>query len=226
MSRAAPHPVIWLCQLAGERQKALSDAKRAVELSPEYAKAHFRLGQALRHNGEAAAAAAAMARVLELEPGDSAAAVALMELREALRKMGLKAGGLSSAGASGAAPSLSGAFASGTVVPSAETAAKAATETFAARPPAGIEENFATANPKVAKGEVLIGETDFHRVAPAATGFLNKADEVKKAHAAKQPPPKPKTKADIEYPGIVFPPGFGPDAPDWDPTYTPIMDMK
>ena len=153
-----------------------------MELSPEYAKAHFRLGQALRHNGEAAAAAAAMARVLELEPGDSAAAVALTELREALRKMGLKAGGLSSAGASGAAPSLSGAFASGTVVPSAETAAKAATETFAARPPAGIEENFATANPKVAKGEVLIGETDFHRVAPAATGFLNKADEVKKAH--------------------------------------------
>ena len=83
-----------------------------------------------------------------------------------------------------------------------------------------------TLNPKVAKGEVLINETDFHKVGPAATGFLDRADQAKAAHAALQPPPKPKTRAEIEYPGMAFPPGFGPDAPGWDPTYTPIMDMK
>ena len=39
-------------KIAGEKQKALSDAERAVQLAPDYAKAHFRRGQALRALGE------------------------------------------------------------------------------------------------------------------------------------------------------------------------------
>ena len=35
-------------KLPGEKQKALSDARRACELAPDYAKGHFRRGQALR----------------------------------------------------------------------------------------------------------------------------------------------------------------------------------
>ena len=116
----------------------------------------------------------------------------------------------------------------------------------------------------------MISEGEFRKVHGAATGFFDRHDQAKGAHAAKQPPPKPKTRgewrsactrppalavrrhaaataaapgvspscshpahahlpcafaADIEFPGIVFPPGFGPDAPGWDPTYTPIMPL-
>ena len=171
-------------KLPGERQKALSDATRAVELAPDYAKAHFRRGQALRANGEPEQAAHEMERVLQLEPGDGAAAVALAELREALK------GG---SGGSGSGGGLGGAFASGNVVPQAAKE----TQAFSARRPPGIEENFQTAKAHP-KGEVLIGEGDFQKVSPAASTFLNRADDAKAAHAALQPPPKPKTRAEIE----------------------------
>jgi tetratricopeptide (TPR) repeat protein len=64
-----------------ERQKALADAKRACELDPTYAKAHYRRGLALRAIGEPKAAIEAMERVLELAPGDGAAKVELEELK-------------------------------------------------------------------------------------------------------------------------------------------------
>ena len=63
-------------KIAGEKQKALSDAERAVQLDPKYAKAHFRKGQALRALGDAAKAVEAMEEVLKLEPSDGAATVA------------------------------------------------------------------------------------------------------------------------------------------------------
>lgn len=206
-------------QLAGEKQKALSDARRAIELDPQYAKAHFRLGQALRANGDAVAAVQAMERVLQLEPKDAAATVALTELSAALR-----ARGSNDPGACSSAPKLSGAFASGTVVPDAAHAAKAAAETFSARAPPALSESMKSAHPDTADGKMLIGKADFHKVESAAAGFLDKADQAKIAHAALQPPPKPKTRAELEYPGITFPPGFGPDAPDWDPSFTPVAE--
>ena len=78
-------------KIAGEKQKALSDAERAVQLAPDYAKAHFRRGQALRALGEAAKAAEAMQEVLRLEPSDQAATLALAELRGALEAAAAKA---------------------------------------------------------------------------------------------------------------------------------------
>lgn len=191
-------------KVAGEKQKALTDAERAIQLAPQYAKAHFRRGQALRALGDAEAAAGAMERVLELEPADGAATVALAELRGALEAPSQRQ-----------QPALEGAFVPGRFVPSpAAKAAKAAKAVPPVAPPPHVQ------------GEPLVSKRDFGRVAGAATTFFERADDRKAAHEAAQPPKPPKTKAEEMFPGMAFPPGFGPDEPDWDPTYTPLFDRS
>jgi len=153
-----------------------------------------------------------METVLRLEPGDGAAAMALSELRAA--SCGVHKCSATDAGVS----QLAGAFQPGRVVPSA---AKPAPLPFAA--PAGPQRAAVPAGDQHKPGEsgLVVGEDDFHRVSTAATSFLDRHAEVKQQHEDKQPPKPPPTRAEIEYPGMVFPPGFGPDAPDWDPTYNP-----
>ena len=191
-------------QLAGEKQKALSDARRAIELDPQYAKAHFRLGQALRANGDAVAAVQAMERVLQLEPKDAAATVALTELRAALR-----ARGSNDPGACSSAPKLSGAFASGTVVPDAAHAAKAAAETFSARAPPAFSESMKSAHPDTADGKMLIGKADFHKVESAAAGFLDKADK-RRSHMPRCNHHR-NQRRELSWSTLNHLPGFGPD---------------
>ena len=70
-----------------------------------------------------------------------------------------------------------------------------------------------------------VGRRDFERVESAATGFYDVHDKFKEDHEAQQPPKKPPTRAEIEYPTIKFPPGYGPDAPGWDPTRSLSSDL-
>ena len=57
---------------ASKWQLALSDAQSATKLAPTNAKAHFRVGQALRKLGRPAEATKSLGRMLELVPGDAA----------------------------------------------------------------------------------------------------------------------------------------------------------
>ena len=146
-------------KLPGERQKALSDATRACELAPEYAKAHFRRGQALRALGDPEPAVAAMERVLALSPADAAATAELAELRGAL-------GGPSK-------PSLSGSLQPGVhVAPSyAKTASGAPPKPFAlpkedsafVRP---VERVPGRKTNERGDRELFVSQTDFAQVAP------------------------------------------------------------
>jgi hypothetical protein len=210
-------------KLAGEKQKALADADRAVQLAPGYAKAHFRRGQALRALGDPAASAEAMAKVLEIEPGDGAAAVALAELHAALDTTSAAS---SKSANSKAGSGLTGAFAAGHVV--APSSAAAAAKPFAKLTPKASE--FAAAAPQLVPmpsvvpkdGEIIVSRSDYPKVEPAAQSFYDAHEAAVESHAKLQPPPKPKTKAEEMFPGMAFPPGFGPDEPDWDGSYTPI----
>lgn len=213
-------------KLAGEKPRALMDAERACQLAPTYAKGHFRRGQALRALGDPVRAAEAMEKVLEIEPSDSAATVALAELRDALAKMKpMGSGGgdfeRSSQSKSAGSGSIAGTFASGTVVPSHTPKSKpfeavapsASSEFAAARPPP--PKAIASAVPK--KDELIVAKDDFRKLEGTAQRFMDAEEASKKTHAAKQPPKKPKTKAEeMGFLPWSFPPDFGPDAPDWD----------
>ena len=61
-----------LRQGADSLQRALADAQQAVHLDPKSAKAHFRHGQVLRKLQRPSEAVAALQRMLELAPGDTA----------------------------------------------------------------------------------------------------------------------------------------------------------
>ena len=208
-------------KLAGEKQKALSDAKRACELAPVYAKAHFRRGQALRALGEAAAAVDAMEEVLRLEAGDQAATLALAELRAALGNTKRSDGT--------AIANMAGAFQPGVAVKPAPSGLAAVAPNTASAFAPGREEAPAVKGhgavvSKCRNGTedtpgLVISESDFGRVADASSAYLEHAAAAEARHVAAQPPKKAPTLAEQQYPGMAFPPGFGPDAPDWDPTY-------
>ena len=69
---------------------------------------------------------------------------------------------------------------------------------------------------------LTVTEGDFNKISSSAANFFDSEAAAKQKHADKQPPKPPPTKAEIEYPGIVFPPGFGPDAPDWNPNWEEV----
>ena len=211
-------------KLAGEKPRALMDAERACQLAPTYAKGHFRRGQALRALGDPVRAVEAMEKVLEIEPSDSAATVALAELRDALAKMKpMGSGGgdfeRSSQSKSAGSGSIAGTFASGTVVPSHAPKSKpfeaVAPSPAASSPPRGRR------RPRRSRRRCREGRADRGRTTSKLEGtaqrFMDAEEASKKTHAAKQPPKKPKTKAEeMGFLPWSFPPDFGPDAPDWD----------
>lgn len=183
-------------KMAGEKQKALADAERATQLQPSYAKAHFRLAQALRALGKPADAAAALGKVLELSPGDAAAAADLAEVNKALQ--GPTKPSLAGAMLGGAAR-----VAQGTSVPSPFSASKPAPVDPAHLP-------FVPADPQA-------GQAGAARTGAQEAFFENAAINLQNYEAAK-PKPLPK-EPDNTYMGILMPPGYGPNAPGWDPTY-------
>jgi len=182
-------------KLPGEKPKAISDANRACELAPTYAKAHFRRGQALRAMGDPAAAAEAMRRVLELAPGDAAATVELTELEGAL----------------GAAPKvqLEGHLQAGMHVPSSRV--KERLDEPKARIPGAHE----------AYQKHLVTERDVSKIAGTSNRFFDSLDAVKEKHEEAAAPLRPKKKPEM-FPGCPWPEGYGPHEPGWDPTYKPI----
>ena len=166
-------------KIAGEKQKALSDAERAVQLDPKYAKAHFRKGQALRALGDAAKAVEAMEEVLKLEPSDGAATVALSELRAALgaasakkKPSGPQAGGPNLLGASPV--QIPKAQPSGLAAVAPDTGSAFAAKREESQPAKGIgavvakcrngaKEEYETGDSSA--GSMVVGRSDFTKVA-------------------------------------------------------------
>jgi len=198
-------------KLPGERQKALNDATRACELAPEYAKAHFRRGQALRALGNPVAAIAAMEKVLAIAPADAAATAELAELTGALNAP--------------SKPNLSGSLQSGTHVPSTyKSLSGALPKPFALphedspyvksvqRVPGAVDTELGR--------EKLVTEADFNHISGDASKFFTYTDNLKDGHEAKAAASRPPRKKEM-FPGCPWPDGYGPDEPGWDPTYEP-----
>ena len=186
-------------KLPGEKQKALKDAERACELAPEYAKAHFRRGQALRVLGDPEGAIDAMRHVLTLAPEDGGARQELCELEGALtapRK-----------------PQLAGSLQPGCTV--------------SYKPQPRLDREIGRVRGKMSedgKAEIVVGDKDIRRVGGLAAPFMDRHDAIKAEHAAKAAALAPPKKAEM-FPGVEWPEGYGPEAPGWDPTYTPLLDL-
>jgi tetratricopeptide (TPR) repeat protein len=79
--KQAPEPG---CTAAALAESALRDAERAIDLDSSYPKGHFRRAQALMALGRHVDAAASLATVLSLSPGDAAAQALLHEVERKL----------------------------------------------------------------------------------------------------------------------------------------------
>lgn len=64
-------------QKLGQHEKAEADARKCIELKPEFVKGHFRLGLALHAMGKYFEALPALGKALELEPKNKAIKQAL-----------------------------------------------------------------------------------------------------------------------------------------------------
>ena len=79
--KQAPEPG---CTAAALAESALRDAERAIDLDASYPKGFFRRAQALEALGRHVDAAASLATVLSLAPGDAAAQALLLEVERKL----------------------------------------------------------------------------------------------------------------------------------------------
>ena len=206
-------------KLPGERQKALNDAKRACELAPDYAKGHFRRGQALRALGDPDGAVAAMEHVLRLAPEDAAATAELAELRGAL-------GGA-------AKPRLGGSLQPGThVTPNYGKGVAGSPPLPFALP--GEDSPFVRPverTPGVADAatgrEAFVNPALFDQANANGdvAAFISRAEERRREHEQQAAASRPTAKAVdpsreiLPGTGSEWPEGFGPNAPGWDPTY-------
>ena len=143
-----------------------------------------------------------MHKVLELAPGDAAATVELSDLQQAL--------------ASAPKARLEGHLQAGTHVAST-------------RPP---KEKLDEPKPRVPRAEeasrpFLVTESDASKVGATASKFFDMAEMAKQRHEAEAAPLRPKLKNEM-FPGsgCEWPEGYGPDAPGWDPTYRPMVDLR
>ena len=188
-------------KIAGEKQKALSDAERAVQLDPKYAKAHFRKGQALRALGDAAKAVEAMEEVLKLEPSDGAATVALSELRAALgaasakKPSGPQAGGPNLLGVSPVP--IPKAQPSGLAAVAPDTGSAFAAKREESQPAKGIgavvakcrngaKEEYETGDSSA--GSMVVGRSDFTKVASTANQVSEQPAQPASSSTALIPP--------------------------------------
>ena len=194
-------------KIAGEKQKALSDAERAVQLDAKYAKAHFRKGQALRALGDAAKAVEAMEEVLKLEPSDGAATVALSELRAALgaasakqKPSGPQAGGPNLLGASPVP--IPKAQPSGLAAVAPDTGSAFAAKREESQPAKGIgavvakcrngaKEEYETGDSSA--GSMVVGRSDFTKVASvrSSSGARQQHSPLSPPLSPLSPPPPP-----------------------------------
>ncbi len=190
-------------KIAGEKQKALSDAERAGQLAPDYAKGHFRRAQALRALGRPDDALGALQRVLELSPDDAAAQADLEELR--LLTSGPQK------------PALSGSFQSdrAAVAPtSASPFAHAAPDPMV-QPAA--ERTEARSMHSETEGEVGRAVESGESARLRSEGeFYQRMLEARRKYEEENPKPaveeKPKHWTDT----LQLPPGFGPNEPGWE----------
>lgn len=210
-----------------------------MQLAPTYAKGHFRRGQALRALGEAERAAQAMGEVLKLEPSDAAAALALAELQKALEGAARTGAASATTGTASVTSGIQGAFQPGLAVPSsapptgAAAVAPDAASAFAsgraeAQPEkgAGVAAAMAREQTEGAGGaRRVVAAADAERAAPAAAGFLAAVAAEAERHAAMQPPKRAPSEAEASLGGMSLPPGFGPDAPGWEPHLEPAGSM-